>query len=84
MRYKKKSRRDEPNWAIVCIYMEVPEENSLCSYLKQKCHFFLLLFLYKIRGQESGTGPAGGGAGVEGGERVWKGEYYTNTVYTCM
>jgi hypothetical protein len=33
--------------------MEVPEGNSLCSYLKktQKCHFHLL-FLYNIRIQE--------------------------------
>jgi hypothetical protein len=35
--------------------MEVPEGNSLCSYLKQaKCHFLS----HKISKQEGRTGPA--------------------------
>jgi hypothetical protein len=48
-----------------------------------------LFFLYKTGEQESGTGPfleglapVGGGGG--GGERVWKGEYGANTMYSCM
>jgi hypothetical protein len=56
---KNKDRGDETNWAILHIYMEMPHGNSLCSYLKQtKCHFILLLFLYKIREQEGRIGLA--------------------------
>jgi hypothetical protein len=66
--------------------MEMSQGNSLHSYLKQKCHFFSF---YKIGEQNGGTGPAWGGGwlpwvGAGGGERVWQGEYSTNTVYTCM
>jgi hypothetical protein len=32
---KKKNRGDEPSQAIIHIYMEEPEGNSLCSYLLQ-------------------------------------------------
>jgi ribosomal protein S26 len=43
---KKKNRGDEPIWAIIHLYMEVPQGNSLCRYLKQaKMSFF---FFYKI------------------------------------
>jgi hypothetical protein len=35
--------------------MEVPQVNSLCSYLKQNCHFF---FIYKIGEQEGRTDTA--------------------------
>jgi hypothetical protein len=38
--------------------MEMPQGNSLCNYLKQKCHFFPYT---KIREQEGGTDPAYGG-----------------------
>jgi hypothetical protein len=38
---KKKNRGDERIWVVIHIYMEVPQGNSLCSYLKQNCHFFL-------------------------------------------
>jgi hypothetical protein len=52
--------------------MELPQGNSLCSYLKQaKCHVFLF---YKIREQlEDRTGPACGGVGTSRrGEEVGK------------
>jgi hypothetical protein len=39
---KEKNRGDKPNWAIIHIYMEMPQGNSLCSYLKQaKMSFFI-------------------------------------------
>jgi hypothetical protein len=45
-------------------------------------------FFYKIREQEGKTGPVVGVAtsksGGDGGERVWEGEYGTNTVCTCI
>jgi hypothetical protein len=41
---------------MIHINMEMKKENSLSSYLKQaKVPFF---FFYRIRKQESGTGPA--------------------------
>jgi hypothetical protein len=41
------------------IYMEIPQGNSLCSYLKStKMSFFLF---YKIREQKDRTDPAWGG-----------------------
>jgi hypothetical protein len=83
----KKNRGDEPIWAIIHIYMEVPQRNSPRSYLKQaKMSFFF--FLHKIREQEDRTGPAQGGwyqwERGGGGKRVWEREYSANTVYTCM
>jgi hypothetical protein len=50
--------------------MEVPQGNSLCSYLQQaKMSFFFLLFiLYKIGEQEGGKVPPGGVVLVGGGE----------------
>jgi hypothetical protein len=55
----------------------------------EKCHFFLLLFLYKIGEQEGGTGPAWdrGWYQWEGegfGEMVKESEYGAYTVYTRM
>jgi hypothetical protein len=38
--------------------MEVPQENSLCSYLKQAK--MSLFFFYEIEEQEGRTGPAWG------------------------
>jgi hypothetical protein len=36
---------EEPNQAIIHMYMELPQENSLCNYLKHaKCYFFFLSF----------------------------------------
>jgi hypothetical protein len=64
----KKNRGNEPTGAIKYIYMEVPQENSLCKQPKMS---FLVSFTGE---QECGTGPAlvkvvsvGGG---EGRERV--------------
>jgi hypothetical protein len=53
--------------------MEVPQGNSLCSYLKQPkmSVFFLLLFLYKIKEQEDGNGPTWGGWFQWEGGRRW-------------
>jgi hypothetical protein len=66
------------------IYMEIPQGNSLCSYLKStKMSFFSLLQNQRTEGQNrSCLGrliPVGGGK-----ERVWEGEYSANTMYTCM
>jgi hypothetical protein len=37
---KKKNRGDESIWAIIHIYMEVPQESPCVAILsKQKCHF---------------------------------------------
>jgi hypothetical protein len=59
--------------------MEVSQGNSLCSYFKQKCHFF-----YKIRKRRENGSFAGSWGGVEtsGREEVGKGcrgEYGANT-----
>jgi hypothetical protein len=44
----------------------------------------IILFIYKIREAQGGTGPAcGGGVPVGGGEKVCKVEYIANTVYSC-
>jgi hypothetical protein len=62
----KKIRGDKPVGVIIYLYMEISLQTS-------KFFPFFLFFLYKIREQESGTGPApGGGGAVErrgGGER---------------
>jgi hypothetical protein len=49
----KKNRGDEPIGVIAHIYMEIPQGNSLCSYLylKQAKLSLFYLFLYKIREQ---------------------------------
>jgi hypothetical protein len=67
-----KKNKDEPNWAIMHIYMKVPEEKSPCSYLKQaKMSFFFSS--YEIGEQEGRTGPAwkGGGLLPVGVGRMW-------------
>jgi hypothetical protein len=70
--------------------MEVPQENSLGSYLQQpKMSIFShLLFIYKIGEKEGKTGPAWGDwyqwEGEKKREMVKKGEYGVNTVYICM
>jgi hypothetical protein len=67
---RKKNRGSEPNWAIIHINMEVPQENSLCSYCKQTKMSF---FFYKIREQKDGTGLVWGRVGTSGkGEEVGK------------
>jgi hypothetical protein len=58
---KEKNRKDEPIHVIIHIYMEVSQENSLCSYLKQKCLFF------KNEGQEGKTSPDWGLVPMGGG-----------------
>jgi hypothetical protein len=69
--------------------MEVPQGNSLCSYLKQpKMSFFSLFFSYtKLENRRmkqilQGVGRKSGTSGSE--EEVKEGEYVANTVYTCM
>jgi hypothetical protein len=68
----KKNKADEPNHAVIHIHMEVPQENSLCSYLKQaKLSFFFSFIKSENRIVEQilsgGLGPVQG----EGcGERV--------------
>jgi hypothetical protein len=82
---RKKKNRDEPNWVMIHIYMEVPQANSLCSHLKQAKMSFLFSLFCKIRGQEGGTGP-GWGVGTSRMEeevgKGWEGEYSANTVNT--
>jgi hypothetical protein len=65
----KRIRGDEPVGVVIHVCIEIKQGNSLCSFLylklaKTSCSFyFLSFFLYKIREQESGTGPAGVGGG---------------------
>jgi hypothetical protein len=64
--------------------MEVPQGNSLCSYLKQaKMSFFSFIKLENRRMEQVLPDwyqwEEGGGW-----ERVWEGEYSANTAYTCM
>jgi hypothetical protein len=76
----KKNRRHKPIGIIIYKYMEMSQENSVCSYLYlklAKMSLFLSFFFYKYWEQVGKTGPAGGKKGVGG-------EYGTNTVYTCM
>jgi predicted ATP-grasp superfamily ATP-dependent carboligase len=64
--------------------MEMSQENSLSSYLKQtKMPFFSFTKSEKRAEQilSRALVPVGGGGGVE---RVKEGEYDANTVYTCM
>jgi hypothetical protein len=59
--------------------MEMLQRNSLCTYVKQKCHFFV----YKIGEQEGGIGPAWGGVGNSGrGEEVGKGHRMVKILYS--
>jgi hypothetical protein len=72
----KKIRGDKAIEVLTHIYMEIPQGNSLCSYLylkqvKMSCFlFYLLSFLfYKIGEQEGRTSPSQGEGlrPVEGG-----------------
>jgi hypothetical protein len=47
-----KKNTDEPNWAVIDMYIEVPQGNSLCSYLKQAKMSFLFSPFCKIGEQE--------------------------------
>jgi hypothetical protein len=69
--------------------MEMPQENSLCSYLKQaKMSLFSCFFKYKIGEQEGETGPAWVELVLVGRGKIWRngeeGAYGANTVQTCM
>jgi hypothetical protein len=55
-KWKEESRGNEPDWAIKHIYMEVPQGNSLCSFLKQANMY--LFFLSENRRAEQ-TLPGG-------------------------
>jgi hypothetical protein len=44
-----KKTGNELNQVIIHIYMEVPQRNALCSYLKQAKIMFLFPFFCKIR-----------------------------------
>jgi hypothetical protein len=68
----------KPVWAIIHIYMEVPQENSLRSYLRQaKMSFFFPLIKSENRRVEhvlSGiVGTSGGGRrwGKDARGRIW-------------
>jgi hypothetical protein len=65
--------------------MEMSRENSLCSYLKQRCHFFSFTKLENRREDQVLLG-AGAGTSEKGRrwERLYDGEHGTNTEYTCM
>jgi hypothetical protein len=76
----KKIRGDKPIGVIIHVYVEIPQGNSLCSYLylkqaKMSCHSFSLFsfFFHKIGQQEGKTSPAQGGglAPVEAGS-CWR------------
>jgi hypothetical protein len=66
--------------------MEVPQGDSLCSYLKQAQMSFF--FFCKVEKQDGKTGPSWGvwyQWEVGGGEkRAWEDAYSANTMYTCM
>jgi hypothetical protein len=51
----KKNRGDEPNGIMIHIYVEVPQGNSLCSYLylKKAKISFCSFFFHKIREQRA-------------------------------
>jgi hypothetical protein len=66
----KKFRGDKPIGAIIHIYMEISQGNSLCSYLylkQTKMSFFSFIFsffFYNIGEEEGRTGPVVGGCGT--------------------
>jgi hypothetical protein len=70
----KKNREDKSNWAIIHTFMDVPQRNSMCSYLKQEKNVIFFSFLLI---QNQGTGGQnrscqGGGLWVPlGGGRRW-------------
>jgi hypothetical protein len=63
--------------------MEMPQGNSLCSYLKQVKISFLFLFFCKIGEQEVEQVLPGGMDTNERREEL-EGENGANTLYTCM
>jgi hypothetical protein len=78
----KKIREDKPIGVIIHMYMEIAQGNSLyLSQAKMSCFSFYLFsfFFYKIREQESRTGPVQGG-----GWHQWEGEHGAKNVYTCI
>jgi hypothetical protein len=62
----KKNRSDKPVGVTIHIYMEISQENFLCSYLYLK--------QAKMREQEDGMGPAQGGGLVPVGGGSWQGK----------
>jgi hypothetical protein len=74
----KKTEGNKPVEVIIHIYMEIAQENALCSYLSKqvKISYFSFydfsFFSYKIGEQESRTRPAlQGGVAPVGGEKCW-------------
>jgi hypothetical protein len=57
---KEKKRGDEPFWAVIRMYMEMSQGNSLCSYLKQKCLFFFFFQKQNRKAPVGGLAPVGG------------------------
>jgi hypothetical protein len=72
--------------------MQIPQGNSLCSYLylkqtKMSCFSFYLFFSAKSESRKEEQVLLGRSAPVGGGgcgERVQEGEYGANAVYTGM
>jgi hypothetical protein len=54
----KKIRGNKPVGAIIHIYVEISQENTLCSYLQ---NFLIFYFSFKIRGDHSRTFSGEGG-----------------------
>jgi hypothetical protein len=88
----KKIRGNESIGAIIHIYIEISQGNSLYSYLyfkQAKCQFFLFFFLQNWRPGRKNRSCSGGGDGTcgrgrESRKRVKEGEYGAKNVYTCM
>jgi hypothetical protein len=76
------------NEAIIHMYMEMPQGNSLCSSLKQAKNVIFLFILYKIGEQEEEqVPPEEWGCGTNGRreEVVKECEHGTNTgIVSCM
>jgi hypothetical protein len=71
----KKIRGDKPVGIVIHIYREISQGNSLCSYLRKLkccsiCFIFSSFVFYKIRKQESRTGPSRGRADTSGRGKV--------------
>jgi hypothetical protein len=64
------------------------KETPCVAISKSKNVIFSSFFLYKIRKQESRTGPdwgaGSGGRGEQVGKLLKNGVYGANTVYTCI
>jgi hypothetical protein len=64
----------EPNWAIIHIYVEVSQGNSLCGYLKQPKMSYFFSFSKLENWKADWVLPEGGGlvsmGRGAGGERV--------------